>query len=131
MIRRETIRYGESLGWVFEGFDGQGHMMLAHPVTGARYSISATPSDGRAEQNDRAALRRLSGNRRTSTTVRTADERREAAARARRREVLARTIEANRRNAALLTAQRRRQLMAEEDNFRFYDRLMRSGPSPA
>lgn len=51
----------QMLGFEVLGRDGRGHFRLEHQGTGARYSISSTPSDWRSTLNMRADLERIAG----------------------------------------------------------------------
>lgn len=48
------------LGFTFEGYDGNGHVVLSLP-DGRRTSIPATPSEYRSTRNQLASLERMSG----------------------------------------------------------------------
>lgn len=58
---RALMRDAEQLGYEFSGYDGHGHPRVRHTVTGAGYSLPATPSDHRSLRNTRADLERLAG----------------------------------------------------------------------
>lgn len=56
--RREDIEYARTLGWVFDGYTGSGHLRYRHPDTQVKAIFSATTSDQRAIRNSRAFIRR-------------------------------------------------------------------------
>lgn len=57
---RHLVTRAATLGFSFDGYDGQGHPRLRH-YNGVVYSIPGSPSDSRSVRNTLAALERLSG----------------------------------------------------------------------
>ena len=59
---REIIKLVARIGWTHIGYTGHGHPRLEHE-SGARYTISATPSDRRGRAAALRDLQRLAGQR--------------------------------------------------------------------
>jgi predicted RNA binding protein YcfA (HicA-like mRNA interferase family) len=59
---RELIKIAGTIGWVFIGYTGGGHLRLQHS-SGAKYTIPATPSDHRGRMASLTDLQRIGGQR--------------------------------------------------------------------
>ena len=59
---RELVEWAEKRGWKWGGYSGTGHIWLNH-VSGASYTIAASPSDWRGLTNAKAALLRITGDK--------------------------------------------------------------------
>lgn len=57
---RDLIAKVAAIGWKPEGYDGNGHIVMAHE-DGHRTSIPATPSEWRSTTNALAMLERIGG----------------------------------------------------------------------
>lgn len=120
-----------ALGWVLAYHDSKNHAVFHHPSCDDEVRLSLSPSDSHGPAKSVAQAHKFLGLAQVTNKRRSAEVRAEETARLRRREALARAVAANQRNREILDANRRRQLMADEDRFNFYDRLMRSGPARA
>lgn len=123
---REIADWLDDEGWSYVDDDQDGHTIWCWPATGETLKLPETPNGGGWKQRTRAEARKVMGildhGKRNTANVRT----RAAVARSRDR-TLTLAQQAQREQYIAAKQERARQL-AEERDFLFYDRLMRSAP---